>query len=836
MEKVKPLLPHLLLLVVAIIVITLLFPSVHPNSAIVLHDDAKTVIQRSRYFLERLHIDLEPYTPDAQVRMNRPLIRQAQRELGFEQANVILRDSLPAYFWRVRWMPKEKEGSIFRTEGRSEEEQLHESERMLRGEISVSYDLRGNLIGYERMISDSARIVSLPPEQAKMVAMTFAREIGGIASLSDDTVNVPPSVGSLQYTVRMSGTKVESEKRIEQPHRTDFEYVWASHSGALGNKVLVRVGVAGDAVARYAVEYQVPEQYKDIETQLVSQIATVVLYAAAILMMIVIAFQRIRSFEIGFKLGAVIGGVAAVLLGAQLYLMLSRELGWEIVFPVVLGPLFVGGALVLVWAVSESIVREVWKEKFVSVDLISKGYVWHSRVGQSIIRGVSLGAMSFALWLLLVKIGGNVTNFWMILRDENISRAYDSISPTFHILSSNFVNHVYVFSIFVLFVISLLRKRIHSTPLIVLLAAVVLSVTNREDLQPWTAGLMVHMGTGALLAWTFIRYDALSAFLTLWTFHMSRDVATLFNVGNETYVASALVLLSLFVFLLLIGFVTLARRDEITDFDSIVPRFARHITERQRLQQELEIARQVQMSFLPKSYPTAPRLDIASRCAPALEVGGDYFDFIELPDARIGVAVGDVSGKGTQAAFFMTLTKGFLRALAKVSDSPAAILTQVNRLFYENVERGVFISMAYGVFDTKANELRFARAGHNPLLMRKRQQDRVQIVSPMGLALGLDQGEAFERSIQEISIPFQAGDLFVFYTDGFPEAMNKTMEEFGEERLCKIIERYAQGSASEILDGVFREIKEFTGKAKQHDDMTIVVVKIVERNSELGSS
>ncbi len=184
----------------------------------------------------------------------------------------------------------------------------------------------------------------------------------------------------------------------------------------------------------------------------------------------------------------------------------------------------------------------------------------------------------------------------------------------------------------------------------------------------------------------------------------------------------------------------------------------------------------------------------------------------------------------------MTLTKGFLRAVAKVSDSPAAILTQVNRLFYENVERGVFISMVYGVFDTEANVLRFARAGHNPVIMRKHQDDRVQVVSPRGLALGLDEGEAFERSIQEISIPFQAGDLFVFYTDGFPEAMNKTMEEFGEERLCNVIERYAQGSASEILEGVFREMKEFTDKAKQHDEMTIVVVKIVERNDRGGSA
>jgi serine phosphatase RsbU (regulator of sigma subunit) len=208
-------------------------------------------------------------------------------------------------------------------------------------------------------------------------------------------------------------------------------------------------------------------------------------------------------------------------------------------------------------------------------------------------------------------------------------------------------------------------------------------------------------------------------------------------------------------------------------------------------------------------------------------VGGDYYDFINLKERRLGVVVGDVSGKGTQAAFFMTLTKGFVHALAEVSNSPSAVLTQVNKLFYENVDRGVFISMVYGVFDTARHTLTLARAGHNPVIMRKTKADQVQVVNPMGLALGLDAGETFSKSIQEVTIPFQSGDLFVFYTDGFPEAMNKTMEEFGEERLCQTVQKYAPGSAAEIMEGIFAEMRLFVGKAKQHDDMTIVVVKIV---------
>jgi hypothetical protein len=378
-----------------------------------------------------------------------------------------------------------------------------------------------------------------------------------------------------------------------------------------------------------------------------------------------------------------------------------------------------------------------------------------------------------------------------------------------------------------MFIVSYLRRWIISSVGLVIASALVLGLMNQGHLQPIAAGVIIQMFAGSLIVWTFYRYDVLAAFVALFTMAALKETSGLFGVGNAIYTQSAGGIVGFFAVVLGASVAMLYRRDENVDLDTIAPAFARHISERQRLQQELEIARQVQMSFLPKANPTTFKLDIASRCAPALEIGGDYYDFIELSPKRLGVAVGDVSGKGTQAAFFMTLTKGFLRALAKVSDSPAAVLAQVNKLFYENVERGIFISMVYGIFDNEQHLLTFARAGHNPVIMRKEQAEHVQVVNPMGLALGLDPGETFAKSIQEVNVPFQRGDLFVFYTDGFPEAMNKTLEEFGQERLCKTVEKYAHGSAAEIMEGVFSEMKHFTGKAKQHDDMTIVVVKAV---------
>lgn len=823
MMRIQPLFPLFLLLLVSSVLIFTLFPTSHPHGALVLPLNADSAIQRSRGLVAELNLDVTGYTPDAQLRLNRPLIRQSQRELGIERSNVLLRDSLPGYYWRVRWASRTAFSQLFR-----EDKPARDAERIVQGDLAFHFDTRGNLIEFTRVIPDSARIASLTADEAKRLALEFMERFAGNTQWSgEDTVVVPPlDQGSIRYSVKMSDSTVESEKKIEQPHRTDFEYVWSGRSSQPADKILIRVGIAGDAVSRYAVEYQVPEQYKQTESMVVHQVFVVLLYIAVALLMIIITFKRIRSYEIGFKFGMIIGIGGGVLMALQLYLVLSREMGWEIVFPVLFVPLFTGGALIVLWAVSEAMTRDAWKEKFIPVDLLFKGVMFHSRVGLSVIRGLAFGAAAFALWLVLVRGGGLFLNFWQGLPEETANRVFDSFSPSFHVLGSSFINVMYIFVCFVLFAVSFLRKKIGSTPAIMAIGTVVLGLILSEDLQPLAAGIAVQLGVAAVVIWSFIRYDVLVSFLTLWVFTIAKHITTLVFTGNPEYTGSALVLLALFSVLIIVSILTLYRKNEISDFDSITPAFARHISERQRLQQELEIARQVQMSFLPKTDPKFPGLDIASRCAPALEVGGDYYDFIDLGNRKLGVAVGDVSGKGTQAAFFMTLTKGFLRALAGVTDSPASILTRINKLFYENVERGIFISMVYGIFDAGKRELRFARAGHNPVLTRKHGEGRVQVVNPMGMALGLDEGEAFSRSIQEMTIAFQPGDLFVFYTDGFPEGMNKAMEEFGEERLLKAVEKYAQGPAAAILEGVFSEMKRFTGKAKQHDDMTIVVVKV----------
>ncbi|MCB0276475.1 MAG: serine/threonine-protein phosphatase, partial [Calditrichaeota bacterium] len=187
----------------------------------------------------------------------------------------------------------------------------------------------------------------------------------------------------------------------------------------------------------------------------------------------------------------------------------------------------------------------------------------------------------------------------------------------------------------------------------------------------------------------------------------------------------------------------------------------------------------------------------------------------------------DVSGKGVSAAFFMTLTKGILKTLARSLRSPAKLLAELNSIFFENTPRQIFISMLVGLFDLEKKQLTFARAGHNPLLVSKGRESTALELMPKGLAIGMDGGTLFRRIIEEAQVEIESGDVFLFYTDGLSEALNSRGEEFGEERLCQIVSNVGDGeSAAQILHRILEEIDGFTGDTPQHDDLTMVVVRV----------
>ncbi len=268
--------------------------------------------------------------------------------------------------------------------------------------------------------------------------------------------------------------------------------------------------------------------------------------------------------------------------------------------------------------------------------------------------------------------------------------------------------------------------------------------------------------------------------------------------------------------------------------------------EKKRLEEELRIAHEIQMSLLPQGQPRMSGVSVAALCVPAREVGGDYYDFFPLDGHRLGVLIADVSGKGTSAALYMAELKGLMLSLSRIHSSPRELLIQANRIIAPHLDARSFITVTYAVVDLDARTMTYARAGHTPLIYLPAGSalpvgsavgsGQAQILTPSGMVLGLklDRGEVFERLLEESTIPIQRGDLYVFFTDGITEAMTSRDEFFGEERLGQIIEDHATLPSEELRERVFREVEAFVGDAPQHDDMTLILLRIEDRGRAGG--
>jgi sigma-B regulation protein RsbU (phosphoserine phosphatase) len=249
--------------------------------------------------------------------------------------------------------------------------------------------------------------------------------------------------------------------------------------------------------------------------------------------------------------------------------------------------------------------------------------------------------------------------------------------------------------------------------------------------------------------------------------------------------------------------------------------------EKQRLDDELRIARDIQKSLLPTSQPDVAGLTVADLCEPAREVGGDYYDFFELGGRRLGVLVADVSGKGTSAALYMAELKGVMLALSHAEPSPRRLLIDVNRLLVDQLDNRSFITMTYAVIDLDAGTLTCARAGHTPLIVVS--GGKSDVIVPQGMVVGLRIPGAerrFEDLLQDHTREIRPGDLIVLYTDGITEAMDAQGELFGDAALARVLAANHHLEVGGIRERVLREVRAFVGDAEPHDDMTMIVLKI----------
>ena len=253
-------------------------------------------------------------------------------------------------------------------------------------------------------------------------------------------------------------------------------------------------------------------------------------------------------------------------------------------------------------------------------------------------------------------------------------------------------------------------------------------------------------------------------------------------------------------------------------------RLHRSEIDKQKITEQLKIAQRIQQGLLPKTNPHEPRLDISGISIPAETVGGDYYDYIQLPGNRLLVAVGDVSGKGMSAALYMSQVQGMIRFAAQMYDRPKDILIRVNRHIYEGMERNSFITIILALFDFDADTVTICRAGHTPPLVELNGDMR--FLGSEGMGLGLENGKVFEDSLEEKTFGLKHGGLIVLYSDGLTEAMDQHMNEFGGDRVYTMVEGAAQMSAANLQQLLITEVARHRGTAEQNDDITLVVIRI----------
>lgn len=785
----------------------LLGQSYHPISGLshALSEDSAKAMAAS--VAKNLGVGTEGLEVRAEVSQNTDLIRQVYRSRGVEAGSRLLRDSIPGYSWRVYWLDRTQVERVAMGGG-SDRERSRRIAKVLEGPAEIQFDMRGNLLGFRRGITDSGHATTLTPDEARLLAaQVIERFSPRLAEHQAYRLGVP----DVQETRTARGN--------------EYRVAWTVVEPVLGDSVDAVVRLAGDQPVSLEYEFRVPRADEDAGL-LYRQLSYGILVLLLILAMIIVAVKRLRAYELGFKMAIGVAIFGAIMLSVWTYTEAIPLFSLDAVARLLISPAAYGVALAVVWAIAESLGRESYREKFVTLDLVANGHLLHSRVGAALLRGIALGLFLNLLWLAAIGSVAQLFPVWFSPKAEELTALLRQRGIGLWVVAGGLWGSLLPLATIVVFGLSLMRKWMAS-PLLIVTGALILGVTLSSPIGPTSSGLMVDAVVAAGLIALFMRFDVLTTYLAMVTLAVAGDLVPLLLSAQASMADAGMHLALLGGIGIALGCLSLLTRDRLVDLDAVTPAFARHITERERLQQELEIARTVQTSLLPKKVPEFAGLDIASRCVPAAEVGGDYYDFVLFSPDRLAVVVGDVSGKGTEGAFYMTLAKGFLKAVARASDSPARILEQANSLFFENVDRGNFISVVYGVFDRSAKTVTIARAGHNPVIVVRAGTRQTEIVQPTGIALGLEPGPVFARTIEEVTLPYDAGDVFVFYTDGFGEAANRNGDEFGQDRLASVARDLSPGSAGEVLEGILADVRTFVGRAKQRDDMTMVVVKVL---------
>ncbi|MDZ7289999.1 MAG: SpoIIE family protein phosphatase [candidate division KSB1 bacterium] len=804
---------HFALTIFALIGVVLgvyLMPQINPFFASrpeVTRSQARAIVDEC---LERQNFDVSDFYCDAIYIYDHSGLDYLMGAFGVKPIIELGReDRLPLSYWQFdfyRNVPKDQQQELYR----------------------VLVSPSGKLVGFMHVLPDSAARDTLSAEAA--------------LQLAQHTLQNWPDIQFADF-------KLEQSTSTKKLKRTDHRLVFVRQHASLGEGAeVVGVQVAGTELAGVIHNFRDPQNFVTASgvvgaTSLLINTISVAVFIVLLFASLIAFLRKYHEGEIGVRIGVWLAGIVFFMLTLFVFNIWER-MGYAtgfgaisqlytklivIAVQIILVYNFTAAMVLSTWTVGEQFARADRPRLLSGVDSVFNRRWLTKNIGRELPVGFAFGLIIFGAVQLLIYA---MIHYWGALPRLSYSSGgpFDSYLPLFTIFVTMVITALFDEIVFRLFLITSLRRLLKSPALAIILAGMLYGLYliffgNHYGFRPVPFALIPSIALGLIQGFIFWRYGLLASMTSGAVFAALNVIGPLLGSPSPFFLGNGIAGLLLLFGALIVGLIGAWRGEEFEYKPEDEPAHIRRIKERVRLQKELEIARRVQLGLLPKTQPKIAGFDIAGACLPALEVGGDYFDFVDLGNDKLGIAVGDVSGKGVPAAIYMTLTKGILQSHAEENLSPKLVLSKVNHLMYRTIERGWFVSMFYAVLDSHRRLMRFARAGHNPAIVFSSGESEARLLQPAGIGLGLEVGDIFTKTLVEGELQFSPGDTLVFYTDGFTEAMNSDLEEFGDKRFLDLLHRYNDGSAEQLVQRAFAEVQEFAGDHPQHDDMTIVVLK-----------
>jgi serine phosphatase RsbU (regulator of sigma subunit) len=573
---------------------------------------------------------------------------------------------------------------------------------------------------------------------------------------------------------------------------------------------------------------------------------TFIRFGALYVLLLVLLLMFLRKYHAG-EVGV---GTATFLFGAVLLLSIvtdvivapsasegmafgsidARTTSWALTgFQILFINLPMAVLVFLAWAVGESHARERWGERLASFDSILRRDPINATVGHSILTGI-LTAPAISAAALAVGVIPLLTGLAHASLGDGAEMTLYLGGPVATVLSVA-VAAIGTSVVAILFVLALAHRR-RRMWLGVLVAPILFTLGSvcAPPIEPLSMRLAFGFGAALVAIVIFLKWDLLATAVALFFGCTVTAMLPLWSVSggslSRQMLLTAAVPLVLAVVLAAAGLLT--RREVVYAYEDLAPHVKR-IVERERVKAEIDAANRIQAALLPLDTPSVAGAAVASHYRAATEIGGDYFDFLELPDGEIGVAFGDVSGHGLTSGIVMAMAKAALLVQVDTDPSPKRVLDVLNDIVIRTAPRRILMTFFFGVLDPGAQSLRFSSAGHLDPYVYRASKRRLEPLSSWGFPLGVKRREPF----REHSVEFDPGDRLVLYSDGLIEAIDDEGEPFGFERFEQTIVANGHLNADEIKKALLGAVRKFTRNRPPEDDQTLVVVAFEEVRPQL---